>query len=103
MTCRVIVELNFNDNMREKALEKLREHCFPATKDSEGFINIDFASDKDNPNRMFITETWETKEDHLKYLNWRMEEDPTKMFPSVLDMGSEGPKMSWSEVVYTPS
>ena len=42
MTCRVIVELNFNDSMREKALEKLREHCFPATKDSEGFYQHRF-------------------------------------------------------------
>tara|TARA_B100001123_G_C14475531_1_gene696227 strand:- start:139 stop:297 length:159 start_codon:yes stop_codon:yes gene_type:complete len=51
---------------------------------------------------MFITETWETKEDHMKYLNWRMEEDPTKIFPSVLEMCSEGPKMSLSEIVFSP-
>ena len=82
MTCRAIVELNFRNSMRKNGLGIRKNHSFPATKNSEGFIEIDFAIDKDNPNRMLITEVWETKENHQKNLGWRMEEDPTVKFPN---------------------
>ena len=70
------------------------------TANFEGCIDIDMAIDMDNSNRMILTETWEEREHHSKYMEFRQSEGPEGVVAKILDNLSQEPAFSWSEVVY---
>ena len=58
------------------------------------------AIDLDNSNRMILTETWEEREHHSKYMEFRQSEGPEVVVSKILDNLSQEIALSWSEVVY---
>ena len=56
----------------------------------------------DDPNRIILTETWETREHHAKYMDFRGSEGPEGVVAQIVNNVSKEPAFSWSEVVYTP-
>jgi len=52
----------------------------------------------DNPNRLILTETWETREDHAEYMEFRASEGPDGWLAQIMSALAEEPKFSWSDV-----
>ena len=102
MTCRVIADFTFKKGWCEKIRAMLEDEKsgLNLTANFEGCIDIDMAIDMDNPNRMILTETWEEREHHSKYMEFRQSEGPEGVVAQILDNLSQEPAFSWSEVVY---
>ncbi|MBT3677133.1 MAG: hypothetical protein HOG39_10890, partial [Candidatus Marinimicrobia bacterium] len=63
-TCRVIADFTFKEGEISKQIEVVNgPDGLQVTAKRKGFIGIDLSIDMDNPNRMILTETWETRED----------------------------------------
>ena len=97
MTCRVIADFTFKEGWCEKIRAMLEDekNGLNLTANFEGCIDIDM----DNPNRMILTETWEERGHHSKYMEFRQSEGPEGVVAQVLDNLNQEPAFSWSEVV----
>ena len=99
MTCRVIADLTFKEGEISKNLERGNgPEGFQVTAKRKGFIGIDYSIDMDNPNRLILTETWETREDHAEYMEFRASEGPDGWLAQIMSALAEEPKFSWSDV-----
>ena len=52
----------------------------------------------DNPNRLILTETRETREDHAEYMKFRESEVPDGGVVQIMSALADELKFSWSEV-----
>ena len=99
MTCRVIADLTFKGGEISKVIERGNgPEGFQVTAKRKGFIGIDYSIDMDNPNRLILTETWETREDHAEYMKFRESEGPDGWVAQIMSALADEPKFSWSEV-----
>jgi len=98
-TCRVIIELTFKEGEISKQIELVNgPDGLQVTAKRKGFIGADLSIDMDNPNRMILTETWETREDNGEYLKFRESEGQDGLLAQIMSSLAEEPKFSWSEV-----
>jgi quinol monooxygenase YgiN len=104
MACRVIADFTMKEGWCEKIRAMLEDekNGLNLTVNFEGCIDIDMAIDMDDPNRIILTETWETKEHHGKYMEFRGSEGSEGVLAKISENVSKEPAFSWSEVVYTP-
>ena len=72
------------------------EHGLSVTKSSEGFINIDVLKDMEQDNVMILVQQWNTKQNHLDYLQKRTD---TGMFDKLKDMLESEPEIMYVENV----
>ena len=71
MTCRVIADLTFKEGEISKVIERGNgPEGFQVTAKHKGFIGIDYSIDMDIPNRLILTETWETRRDHAEFMKF---------------------------------
>ena len=99
MTRRVIADLPFKEGEISKVIERGNgPEGFQVTSKRIGFIGIDYSIDMDNPNRLILTETWKTREDHAEYMKFRESEGPDGWVAQIMSALSDEPKFSWSEV-----
>ncbi|HJP15847.1 MAG TPA: antibiotic biosynthesis monooxygenase [Acidimicrobiales bacterium] len=59
------------------------------TRAFEGNVSIETYVDQDNPDRIFLWEKWETRENYEAYLAWRMETGMMDMLGPLLDGSPE--------------
>ena len=98
-TCRVIIELTFKEGEISKQIELVNgPDGLQVTAKRKGFVGVDLSIDMDNPNRMILTETWETKEDHGEYMKFRESEGQDGWLAQIKSSLAEEQKFSWSEV-----
>ena len=98
-TCRVIIDFTFKEGEISKQIELANgPDDIQVTAKRKGFIEFDHSLDMDNPNRMILTETWETKEDHGEYMKFGESEGQDGWLAKIKPSLAEGPKFSWSEV-----
>jgi quinol monooxygenase YgiN len=98
-TCRVIADFTFKEGEISKQIEVVNgPDGLQVTAKRKGFIGIDLSIDMDNPNRMILTETWETREDHGEYMKFRESEGQDGLLAHLISSLAEEPKFSWSEV-----
>ena len=77
MTCRVKADLTFKEGEISKVIERGNgPEGFQVIAKRKGFIGIDYSIDMDNPNRLILTKTWETREDHAEYIKFWESEGP---------------------------
>ena len=98
-TCRVIIDFTFKEGEISKQIEVLNgPDGLQVTAKRKGFVGVDLSIDMDNPNRMILTETWETREDHGEYMKFRESEGQDGLLAHLIFSLAEEPKFSWSEV-----
>ena len=99
MTCRVIVDLTFKEGEISKVIERGNApEGFQVTAKRKCFIGIDYSIDMDNPNRLILTETWKTREDHAEYMKFRESEGPDGWVAQIMSGLDADPEFVWAEV-----
>ena len=99
MTCRVIADLTFKEGEISKIIERGNgPEGFQVTAKRKCFIGIDYSLDMDNPNRLILTETWETREDHAEYMKFRESEGLDGWVAQIMSGLDADPKFVWAEV-----
>ena len=73
---KVIAKFIFKDGKLKEFNELLNDpvNGLNFTRNCKGFIGIEQLKDQDNPNTMILLQEWETKQDHLDYLQLRTEQ-----------------------------
>ena len=75
MSCRVIGDYTLKEGEIKKVVELLEgANGLQVTKDYKGCQGVDMSIDLDNPNRLILTGTWESREDHAQYIKFREDE-----------------------------
>ena len=59
------------------------------TKQCDGFIDIECLIDQDSPNTLVLLQKWETKQNHLDYLQLRTEQGLFTQLETLLDKPPE--------------
>lgn len=72
MSVTVIVELPSQPEKTEE-LKALVHSLLPETRAFDGFEDITFNQDQDDPTRLVFCETWASRSAYEKYLAWRTE------------------------------
>ena len=63
-------------------------------KDAKELICIDL----DNPNRLILTETWESRDDHAQYIKFIEDEGPDGILAYIVSVLDGDKKISWATV-----
>ncbi len=73
MAVSVLLEGHLSEGARDGFIALLTEK-FKLTKTFDGFQTIDLTFNVEDPNNWVITESWDSKEDYEKYLQFRQED-----------------------------
>ena len=73
MAVSVLLEGHLSEGARDGFIVLLTEK-FKLTKTFDGFQTIDLTFNVEDPNNWVITESWDSKEDYEKYLQFRQED-----------------------------
>lgn len=72
MSVAVFVELTVKPELVDEMKAALKQ-ILPETRKFKGCRAIDVWGNQDQSNNIILSEIWETKEDHQKYVAWRTE------------------------------
>ena len=67
------------------ALRDLLEEILPDTRTFAGCLGLETWQNQDDPQHFILTERWEARADHEKYLAWRMETGVLQQIVALLD------------------
>ena len=91
---KVVAKFNFKDDKLQEFKQMLDdpETGINLTKSSEGYIDIDILNDMDDENVLILIQKWETKQNHVDYIQKRKD---MGMFDKLLEMLKEPPEIRY--------
>jgi len=95
MAVKVIAEFNCASGNADKFIEICR-NALPETRQFDGCSQIDISTDQDDPNRIILTENWDSKEHHLKFLEYLTNDGTLEKLGALL---SAPPKISYADLL----
>ena len=102
MACAVLAEFVFQEGKLEEGMALLEgPGGLEVTRNQKGCNQVDLAIDTDNPNKVVLTEFWDTKEDHLSYFQWRQEKDESKVLEHLGAIFAAEPRFTWADIKKT--
>ncbi|MEE2961994.1 MAG: antibiotic biosynthesis monooxygenase family protein [Myxococcota bacterium] len=102
MSCAVVAEFVFQEGKIAEGLALLESPAgLEATRDYKGCNQVDLALDTENPNKVVLTEFWDSKDDHLAYFQWRQEGDESGALEKLGAIMAAEPKFTWANIKKT--
>ena len=102
MSCAVVAEFVFQEGKVTEAVALFESPLgLETTRGHKGCNQVDLALDTENPNKIVITQFWDSKDDHLAYFQWRQESDESKALEQLGAIMAAEPKFTWANIKKT--